>query len=298
MSDVTERLGAQQASLADILRNCTTIATHAAHSAQAEVIAAGNEHLTPVEQVDIYREQFWLRHFDCLRDDFASIEHLLDEADRVADREVGITFEELARGYFAAHPSSSYTLRDLGDGMVGYLASTAPYRDDPFLMDLARVEWAFVEAFDGPDAASFEPSMIAGRSEDEWPAATLVFHPSLQRLTLSSPAHDYRIAVRRRSTKHGTPDATEVPVRPAPRTCHLVVYRGSELLHCLEVDDQANAMLDELARGVALGAACERAAEASGVDIETFQSRLAGWFSEWTALGWIRAVVFPGRPRE
>jgi hypothetical protein len=52
-------------------------------------------------------------------------------------------------------------------------------------------------------------------------------------------------------------------------------------------------MLDELAKGSPLGEACERAAASSGTDLETFQGKLAGWFSEWTSLGWIRAVVFP-----
>ena len=265
-------LAETQTLLAGALRRVSSLKEDPELSRAAERIASGNERLSPVEQVDIYREQFWLRHVDVLRDDFASLRHALGED----------AFERLAREYLTACPSSSFTLRDLGEHMVRFLASRAPWSGDPFLAELAKVEWAFVDAFDGKDAPPFDPAMISGRSEDEWPRARIVLHPALQRLTLAWPAHDYRIAARK----------DEDPARPEPRACNVVVYRGPELLHCLEIDAGASAMLDELARGTPLGEACERAAAASGTDLATFQGKLAGWFSEWTSLGWIRAVHF------
>ena len=230
-------------------------------------MATGNERLSAVDQVDIYREQFWLRHADVLRDDFAALEHVL-ESDG---------WERLTRAYLAACPSTSCSLRDLGVRMPDFVATTPPWSADPFLADLARVEWAFVEAFDGPDAAPFDPASIAGVPEDAWPGAKIGFHPSLQRLTLGSPAHDYRIAVRKQ-------DDGETPRRPEPRACHLVVYRGPELLHCLEIGPDAAALLTELGQGVSLGPACEAAAATSETDLDAFQAKLAGWFSQWTSL--------------
>lgn len=270
MMETGHDLARTQAVLADALRRISSLKDDPELAAQAERIATGNDRLSPVEQVDIYREQFWLRHVGVLRDDFASIEYALgDEA-----------FEQLARAYLTACPSASFTLRDLGGHMVRFLESHAPWFEDAFLAELAKVEWAFVDAFDAKDAPPFDASTIAGRSEDEWPRARIVLHPALQRLTLAWPAHDYRIAAR----KH------EKPVRPERRPCHVVVYRGPELLHCLEITADAAAMLDELARGTPLGEACERAARASGTALSTFELELAGWFSEWTSLGWIRAV--------
>ncbi|MBX3204613.1 MAG: putative DNA-binding domain-containing protein [Labilithrix sp.] len=289
-------LAEMQAVLAVALRRVSPIADDPELSVHAERIASGNDRLSPVEQVDIYREQFWLRHVDVLRDDFASIEYALgDDA-----------FERLAHAYLEACPSASFTLRDLGEDMARFLATRAPWSTEPFLAELARVEWAFVDAFDGQNAPPFDPASIAGRSEDEWPGARIVLHPALQRLTLEWPTHDYRIGARK----------GEEPARPERRACHVVVYRGAELLHCLEIDADAAAMLDELARGTPLGEACERAAakigaaapagsadraassdETSGggereTPLEVLQGKLAGWFSEWTSLGWIRSVRF------
>ena len=265
-------LAETQERLASALRQASSLKDDPELTGFAERIATGNDQLSPVEQVDIYREQFWLRHVDVLRDDFASLEHAIGED----------AFERLAREYLTACPSASFTLRDLGQDMVRFLSERAPWTDDPFLAELARVEWAFVDAFDGPDAPPFDPSMIAGRSEDEWPRARILLHPALQRLELAWPSHDYRIAARK----------DEAPSRPERRACHVVVYRGPELLHCLEIDRDAAAMLDELARGTPLGTACERAASVSGTDLAAFQGKLARWFSEWTSLGWIRAVQF------
>lgn len=265
-------LAQTQAVLADALRRVSSLTEDAELTSLAERIATGNARLSPVEQVDIYREQFWLRHVDVLRDDFASVEHALGDDE----------FERLARAYLTSCPSASFSLRDLGEHMIRFLETQAPWSEDAFLAELAKVEWAFVDAFDGKDAAPFDPSTIAGRSEDEWPRARIVLHPALQRLALRWPAHDYRIAACK----------GEKPARPEPRACHVVVYRGPELLHCLELEADAAAMLDELARGAPLGEACEHAARASGTDLSTFEGKLAGWFSEWTSLGWIRAVHF------
>jgi hypothetical protein len=264
-------LAATQRFMADALQRVSTLAEDPQAVREAERIAAGNERLSPVEQVDVYREQFWLRHVDVLRDDFAAIERALGE----------VAFEALARAYLRARPSDSFTLRDLGTGMAEFLAAHAPWSADPFLAEVARVEWAFVEAFDGPDAPPFDPTTIEGRAEDAWPSARIVLHPSLQRLALAYPAHDYRIAARKGEV-----------ARPDARVCHAVVYRGPELLHCLEIGADAATMLDELSAGKPLGEACEGAALRSGTDLATFEGKLAGWFAEWTALGWIRAVVF------
>jgi Putative DNA-binding domain len=256
-------LAEQQAALADVLRRTSSLSGDEEAASIATAIAAGNDRLSPTEQVDIYREQYFLRHIDVLREDFASLEHILgDEA-----------FGPLARAYLAAHPPRSFTLRDLGHAMAQFLGENAPWRADPLLGDLARIEWAFVEAFDAPAAPFLEPTALAAIPEEAWPDVRLALQPSLQRLALAFPAHEYRLAVHNH----------EHPGRPEPRPSFVVVYRGPEALHSLELSAEPYALLDELARGTALGDACERAAPTSGAAI-------AGWFQQWTSLGWISRV--------
>jgi len=259
-----------QAQLADLLRLPLAIASTADASSLAASIATGNARLSPVEQVEIYREQFFLRHVDALREDFRSLEHLLGHE----------RFEDLAREYLGAYPPSSFTLRDLGHGMERFVRTHAPWSDDALLADLVRTEWAFVEAFDAPDAPPLDPAALATVPEDAWPHVRLVFQPAMQRLALGHAAHDYRLAARK----------DEAPSRPAPSPCWVVVYRGREALQFIDVEPDAYALLDELARGTPLGVACERAATSAGVDAATFEAKLGTWFQEWTTFGWIGRV--------
>lgn len=263
-------LASVQGALAALLRAPTPLDRDASLSAEASAIAAGNERLSPAEQVDIYREQYFLRHVDSLRDDFRAIERLLGED----------AFHALATAYLAAHPPSTWSLRDAGEALPRFVAEAAPWRDDPLVADLARAEWAFIEAFDGPDAPPLDAASVATVREEDWPRARLVVHPSVRLLALAYPSTDFRTAARK----------GEAPARPAPAPTHVVVYRGPDALLFLDVEPDAFALLSELAQGTPLGDACERAAAASGASASAFEAKLGEWFQRWTERGWIVRV--------
>lgn len=254
-------LAEAQSALAELLRRPAPLDPH---DERAHAIATGNDRLSAVEQVDVYREQFFLRHVDALREDFATLAHLLgDDA-----------FDALARDYLAKHPPSSFTLRDLGNAFPAFVAH------DPLLSDLARIEWAFVEAFDAKDEPAFDPSSIATISEDAWPAARIVLQPAVQLVGMEHAGHDYRAAVKR----------DETPPRPEPSPSFVVVYRGPSSLQYIAIDRDAFELLSALSRGTPLGEACEQAARASGAALDDFQTKLGGWFAQWTQRGWIAKV--------
>ena len=249
--------------------------------ALADSLVTGNARQSPAMQLDVYREQFVLRHLDVLRDDFRSLEQVLGE-----DR-----FELLALSYLANHPPRSFTLRDLGCDLPRFVAATEPWSSDPLLADLARVEWAFVDAFDAPDAPLLEVASIEAIDEESWPLARIAFVPSLQRLALAHPAQDYRLAVR-----DAARDATVLAAlpRPAPNPTYVAVFRGPGRLHCVDLEADAFALLEELARGAPLGQACERVALLSSTSPSaptSFEEKVGAWFQQWTALGWISTVA-------
>jgi len=272
-------LVSMQRLVADLVRSSSPVDDDAAQSAIAAMVATGDARLTASKQIEIYREQFFLRHLEVLRDDFRALEHLLGDEG----------FGALARAYLAAHPPSSFTLRDLGAHVVSFVASAAPWNEDPFVADVARVEWAFVEAFDAPDDAAIEAASIAAIPEAAWPAARIALQPSMQRLALEHPAHDYRILARTSADAESLLAlATLAP--PEPRPTHVVVYRAAGALLCLDVEPSAFALLEELARGATLGDACERVARASGQGEAAFDAKVGEWFWAWTALGWISRI--------
>lgn len=227
----------------------------------------GASERAPATQLETYREQFWLRHHGSMVEDFPALQASIGED----------AFAHLCRRYFEAHPPSSFLLRDLGTGFARFVEESGEPR---FACDLARLEWAFIEAFDAADAPPLDPASIAAITEDQWPRAVLRLHPSMQLLDLAYPAEDVRAAFRVRG---------EV-LRPEPRPSPLVVYRRDLLLYVEPLEPAALALLVRLQRGEALGVASEEVAKSHG----GIEEKLGEWFARWTALGFVSSVLVVG----
>jgi putative DNA-binding protein len=232
----------------------------------AQTLATGNARMTPVEQLEVYREQFLLRHIGSFREDFPTVEHLLGTK----------KFEDMCGDYLRALPPASFALRDASDRMASFLETTAPFRDDALLADCANVEWAFIEAFDAADVPPLDVSMLASIDEDAWDRAKIIFHPSVRFLNLKYPAHIFRSALR----------GNEKPGRPQLTPTCVVTFRGADSLRYLEIEPAAFALLTALARGKALGEAGEQAEK---IDADVGE-KIGGWFQMWTANGWLAKI--------
>lgn len=243
-----------------------SIAKEPAWSARGERELTGSARLSPIEQLDVYREQFWLRHVHCIEEDFPVLHGLVGKD----------AFETIVADYLAAHPPKHFQLRHLGNRLSDFLATRA----DALLADVARVEWAYVDAFDAADAPPLDPDAVAAISEDEWPAARLDLHPSLQLLRLAHPAHRMRAA--------WWADKERRPIERVERApAQVVVYRKQFLLYAEEMEAPAFDLLERLARDEPLGAAGDAVAESSGADVE---AHIGEWFTRWAGLGSISRV--------
>jgi hypothetical protein len=231
--------------------------------------ATGNARLSSAAQLEIYREQFWMRHVSALVEDFGTVHHLLGHD----------AFNAMCEEYLATYPNADFSLRDLGAKLTRFLAEREPYKSDALLLDCARAEWAFVDAFDAADAPPLEVSVLATLPEEAWSNMRLTLHPSVQRVAMSYPAHELRALVK---TGEDAP-------RPSPCETHLVVFRGKDGLEYLTIDPLAFALLGKLAEGATLGAACDELATDEAVTA-VLEDRIGGWFQSWAAYGWISAI--------
>jgi hypothetical protein len=231
--------------------------------------------MRPAERLEVYREQYWLRHVANLAEDFPTLAWVLgDDA-----------FGKLVLEYLVAFPPRTWNLQCLGADMPAFVEHRVTGERSRLACDAARLDWAFMEAFDAPDAAPFDPGALASTPEDAWPAALVAFHPSLRTLDLHHAAHDLRDAIAR----------GEAPQAPAPAATPLVVWRDPACyLHAVTIDPLAFALLRELREGAALGPAGASIAAASGADDPSeLGPRVAEWFRQWTGRAWVCAVSFP-----
>lgn len=256
--------------MAALLRHRRALPGDERLAAAAREHIAGNDRLTPVEQLEIYREQFWLRHTAALLEDFPGLSGILGQA----------SWERLAEGYLEEVVPTSWTLRDLGARLPAHVerCDWLPHRD--LCVDMARLEWAHVEVFDAEDVPRLTPARLEGLPDEAWLTARIVLGPALALVRVRHPVAELRRAIR-------AADGGAVPL-PAPAPANLVVHRGDDLsLHDETVGDAAFELLVALGEGVPLAPACERTSRRVPGAAEELEREALRWFNEWAQRGWI-----------
>ena len=158
----------------------------------AEVAAsfiAPNSRLTSFERLEIYNRQYWYRVLGALAEDFPALRALVGER----------RFEALSIAYLTEHPSRSFTLRNLGSKLPDWLTAHAEHagRRHRLAVDLARMEWAFVEAFDAPERDPLTQRQIAALQGE----SRLTLQPCLQLVALSFPADELVLELHKREKR-------------------------------------------------------------------------------------------------
>jgi len=233
---------------------------------------SGNDRVSPVEQLEIYREQFWWRHTSSLVEDFPGLGGILGQAE----------WEKLAEQYLKEVAPESYTLRDLGARLPELIERASWLSHQALCLDMARLELAYIEVFDAADAPPLAPERLAAIPAERLGDARLLIAPAVRLLKLRYPVADLRRKLRAESDE---------PVAiPGESPQHCVVYRRELRLWDMPVTPVAYALLDALASGNALGVAAELAANTPEAERE-LGARLGGWLQEWTAKGFVSDVL-------
>jgi hypothetical protein len=229
--------------------------------------------MQPGDRLEIYREQYWLRHLSNLEEDFPTLRWVVGAA----------AFRELARDCLRAFPPRTWNLERLGQDVPAFVEGREA--EPPLAYDAARLDWAFMEAFAAPDAAPFDQRVLAEAPEDAWPCARIAFHPSLRPLALSHPVHGLREAIAR----------GESPERPSPDATWVVVWRDPACyLKVVAIEEPAFHLLSRLRAGLSLGPACESVAAAvrAHTDTASLERSISEWFQQWTTRAWLSSVRF------
>lgn len=228
--------------------------------------------MSPEDQIEVYRAQVFIRHLECLEDDYPTLRTLLGDEG----------FQHLVRGYLTSFPPTSFSLRDLGVHLIEHV-STSPDIDPSarsLLVDVARLEWALIEAFDAPSLPPLDPRVLADAGEDI-AAMRFVTCPSLHLLALDHPIHDVRAAI-----------DEDAPWSVPPKApTFLAVHRPAQDPVWFVLSARAYEALGHLDQGIPLGDAFDRvAAGLSEADVAAMESEVGGWVREWVVRGVVRGL--------
>jgi hypothetical protein len=254
--------------------------------AEAGSFIKPNDRLTSFERLEIYNRQYWFRILSAMTEDFPGLHAVL------GDRK----FDALSKAYLRDCPSTSFTLRNLGAKLEGWLRKHPRYAGDrqKLAVDMVRLEWADIAAFDGESVPALKAENLAGAN----PATLrLRLQPYVQLLDLRYPVDDLLLAVKGKnpddagfasnafSEKHRRKRVAAV-ARLKPAEIFLVVHRVDFFVYFRRVDREEFAILTALRAGKTLERAITAGFRGSSMSVEECQQNVAQWFHNWAALGW------------
>ena len=222
-----------------------------------------NDRLASRERLEIYSRSYWYRLIDSMYEDYPGLRAVLGARG----------FDRAVRAYLADCPSRSFTMRDLGSRLEAWLRGNPELAGSrfPMALDMARLEWAHIEAWDSAAADPLDAADLAGLNGD----SQIGLQPHIRLLDLKFPVDEIRLCV------NAAGDARLRPVairRPKPR--FLVVHRSNLSVFYKVMSEPEFRILAAIRDGRKLAEAIESTPPASECDLET-------WFKTWAELGWL-----------
>ena len=105
-------------------------------------------------------------------------------------------FSALARLFMSAHPPKSPILSRYGGDLSDFVAGFAPLAAYPYLADVARFEWAWLESYHAADAAPLDPAELAVVAPEVLGDVRFRAHPAARLLASGYPVFDLVVANR------------------------------------------------------------------------------------------------------
>ncbi|HEY1501916.1 MAG TPA: DNA-binding domain-containing protein [Acidobacteriaceae bacterium] len=252
---------------------------------------APNGRLSSFERLEIYNRQYWFRLISVVSEDFPTLNTLLGPRQ----------FEALILAYLAENPSTSWTLRDLGAKLPTFLERHPEFtgRRHRLAGDVARLEWAYVEAFDGRHLVPITDGGVSSVGPD----SKLLLQPHLQLLELSYPVDTLVLSV-----KKGAPEIdivssaasqrkvrTRVKLPPMRRQrVYLAIHRFEDSVYYRRIARETFLLLNALRSGATVAEAVIEAFEETKLKVKEQAELLRESFAHASELGWLCPSVQNG----
>ena len=252
----------------------------------AQSFIAPNSLLSAFERLEIYNRQYWYRVLGALVEDFPALRSVIGAR----------AFEAMSVAYLAEHPSRSFTLRNLGSHLAEWLKKNPQFagRRARLAQDVARVEWAFVEAFDQAEHDPLTLEQIATLDS----ASRLSLQPHLRLIELEFPVDDLVLNLHKREKRQTSEagmqhqDGADAPARlPVLRRKQtwLAAHRVDYAVYYLRLKRGEFHTLSAIREGRPLADAIEAGITIARVPGARKPRLVRQWFTNWAELGWICA---------
>lgn len=193
------------------------------------------------ERLAIYRNNFLIGLGEALKANFPVTLQLLGAE----------FFEQAARRFVLAQPPRRPCLFEYGAGFADYLRDLPHLATRPYIVDMARFEFARIAAYNAPAEPAVAPEALIGLSPEQ-----------LEALPIRRARHAVIIAIRApvlalwQAHQVAEPDFTAIDMTPRPHA--LLICRPEQALMFQELDLSASAFLLTAEHETSLGDAAAR----------------------------------------
>lgn len=250
-----------------------------------ETFIKPNERLTSFERLELYNRQYWFRVLDSLYEDFPGLRAVIGEA----------AFMRLAEAYLVRHPSTSFSMRNLGHALERFIRSRPKFagRRLALALDIVRLEWAQIEAFDNASLPALTSDDFLDTPLDRLrvrlqPHVLLLSaNYPVDQLILSAKQADAGLRGEASNAMEETPAHAPQPAIPLPKRerIALAVHRHSNTVYFKRLEPEAYVIVCALRDGATVEAACAKALRRADPSID-WALKVRAWFSNWAQLGW------------
>jgi len=243
-----------------------------------------NDRLSSFERLEIYNRQYWFRLYSSFEEDFPGLRAVLG----------GATFDKMMREYLTECPSQSFSLRNLGSQLEGWLVEHPEYLESrrQLALDMVRLEWAHIEVFDAAEDPLLDADDLAGIDEH----SHLHMQPHLRVLELHYPVEDLLIELRSESGSSDSASNNASAARKRrrvrqvamlePEQIFLAVHRHQNSVYYKRLDREEYRLLKFLLAGLAIGEAIDTTFDDSSISEDERGPWLQQVFASWSSLGW------------
>lgn len=226
---------------------------------------------TKTNLLGIYRDAYVLRLMDVIAGDHGLLKaYLGDEA-----------FAEMARAYIAAHPSHNPNARWFSHRLPDFLQAHEDYAAQPVVWELAALERALNDAFDGVDAPHLRLDDLAAIPPERWGELVFAGHPTVTMLEAHTNAAEIWSVL-----KEGK---APPPQRHAPEPSLLLIWRHDGMSRFREPGAEEAMMWRECVKGRTFGELCQLLAVFD--DLGGAPARAAGYLKGWLDVGILSTAV-------
>jgi hypothetical protein len=220
----------------------------------------------PIRRLDVYANAYFERILGALAGDFPALRSVLGEKE----------FRHLTAEYLARHPSRTTNIDEVGQSLPAFL-KTHPLSDkNPFLEDLARLEWELFLSIYTDSLPPFDPSAFARVPSDQWSTVSLVMDPALRVINTPWPVHQLW------NRREDSDPLKNFPLTPQP--IGIAVFWDSDGVWVQPLSLAETEALEGAKNGLPLGEMMNCMGSVSLAEVQN-------WFANWNQKGWVKGYA-------